>query len=84
MQNEKKNRLLIESVKYITGNQKKLKIKGPTKFVEAYNKAIRASRNLYEALHSESITISDIESLVENKNQAAQIFKKVTGTVWPF
>lgn len=84
MRNEKKNRLLIESVKYITGNQKKLKIKGPTPYVKAYNKAIRASRNLYEALHADDVSIHKIEKLVENKNRAARLFKKVTGSVWPF
>ena len=84
MRNEKKNRLLIESVKYITGNQKKIKIKGPTKFVQAYSSAIRASKSLYEALQLDDTSIRKIEKLVENKKNAAKLFKKVTGSVWPF
>jgi len=84
MQNEKRNRLLIESVRYITGNQKKLKVKGPSRFIQAYDKAIKASRALYEELHKNDPSMKTIDTLVENKNKAAQAFKKITGSVWPF
>jgi len=84
MRNEKKNRLLIESVRYITGNQKNLKVKGPTPFVNAYKEAIKASRNLYEALHNDKSSLKDIETLVEIRNKAGIKFQKITGTRWPF
>lgn len=84
MRNEKKNRLLIESVRYITGNQSKIKVHGPTRFVEAYGEVIRASKKLYEALHSDNVQMKTVEKLVERKNQAAAKFKSVTGSVWPF
>jgi hypothetical protein len=84
MRNEKKNRLLIESVRYITGNQKSLKVQGPTNFVKAYQTAVKASRALYEGIYKKDASVKEIEKLVEAKNLAAKQFRKITGSVWPF
>jgi len=84
MHNEKKNRLMMETVRYITGNQKSLKVNGPTTFVSAYKEAVKASRKLYETLYREDVSLKEVEKLVEAKNKAAKNFHKVTGSVWPF
>lgn len=80
----KKQRLMIESIRYITGNQPSLKIQGPTKYVKAYKAAVRASRNLYENLQQGDITLEEIEKSVQKKNRAALEFRNLTGTNWPF
>lgn len=84
MNNQKKNRLMMETVRYITGNQPKLRVNGPTKFVDAYKNVVLASKKLYLRLHENDASLSEIEKLVENKNIAAKHFYDVTGSIWPF
>jgi|TARA_R110001592_G_scaffold157615_1_gene388472 hypothetical protein len=79
----KKQRLIIESIRYITGNQKSVKIQGKTIEVKAFQKVLNASRNLYENLQQKNAKLAEIEKLVEVKNQAAKAFKKITGKTWP-
>ena len=79
----KRQRLLIESIRYITGNQKSVKLKGKPAELQAYTKVLNASRALYENLQFENVRLSKIEELVAKKNQAAKEFKKITGKSWP-
>ena len=79
----KKQRLIIESIRYITGNQKSVKIQGKANEVKAFQKVLNASRNLYENLQQKNAKLAEIEKLVEVKNQAAKVFKKITGKTWP-
>ena len=81
---KKKQKLMIESIKYITGNQKSMKIQGPTKQVKAFQRVLKASRNLYETLQRENVRLKQIENLVAVKNKAAQQYFLVTGSKWPF
>jgi len=79
----KRQRLLIESIRYITGNQKSVKLKGKPDELQAFQKVLNASRELYENLQRKDIRLQKIEALVAKKNQAAKQFKKITGKSWP-
>ena len=79
----KKQRIIIESIGYITGNQKSVRIKGlPTEMV-AYKAVLKASKHLYESLQRKDARLSEIEALVAKKNRAAERFRRVTGHSWP-
>lgn len=75
---------MIESIKYITGNRKSLKIQGPTKIITAFQSALKASRNLYKSLQNEGTDLLTIESLVRKKSSAAKEYFKISGSKWPF
>ena len=79
----KKQKLLIESVRYITGLQPSVKLKGNTKELRAFQQLLNASRKLYESLNDKSVSLKEIERLVENKKKAARRFEKITGETWP-
>ena len=79
----KKQELIIESIRYITGNQKSVKIKGKPLEVKAFQKVLNASRKLYENLQRENVNLKEIENLVAQKNKAAKEFRKITGRCWP-
>ena len=79
----KRQRVLIESIRYITGNQGSVKIKGKPEEVKAFQKVLNASKKLYENLQREDVRLSDIEKLVADKNRAAKAFRKITGRSWP-
>ena len=80
----KRQRIIIESIRYITGNQKSVKIKGKTKELVLFKKALNASKKLYESLQKENVRLEEIERLVAEKNNAAKAFVKETGQAWPF
>ena len=79
----KKQKLLIESVRYITGLQPSVKLKGNTKELRAFQQLLNASRKLYESLNDKSVSLKEIEKLVENKKKATKRFEKITGETWP-
>ena len=79
----KKQRLIIESIRYITGHQSSVKIKGDMKELKVFRNVLNTSKKLYEALQSKNARLKTIEKLVENKNKAAAEFKRVTGQSWP-
>ena len=79
----KKQRLIIESIRYITGLQPSVKIKGKPQELRAFQKVLNASRNLYESLHDRSVNLKQIEKLVEIKKRATIRFEKITGQTWP-
>ena len=79
----KRQRIIIESIRYITGNQKSVKLKGKISEMTAYRGVLRASKRLYESLQRDDVKLSEIERLVAKKNRAAMRFKKVTGQSWP-
>ena len=79
----KKQRILIESIRYITGHQKSIKVKGKPTDMVVYKDVLKASKRLYEALQRKNVRLSHIEDLVQKKNRAAKRFRKVTGHAWP-
>ena len=79
----KKERLIIESIKYITGNQKSVKLKGKPEELVAFRNVLNASRELYENLQRNDVRLQEIENLVRKKNLAAKEFKILTGRSWP-
>lgn len=79
----KRQRIIIESIRYITGNQKSVKLKGKISEMTAYRGVLRASKRLYESLQRNDVKLSEIERLVAEKNRAAMRFKKATGQSWP-
>ena len=80
----KKQRLIIESIRYITGNQKSVKIKGKNKEMILFKRALNASKKLYESLQKENVRLEEIERLVAEKNDAAKAFIEESGQAWPF
>ena len=79
----KRQRIIIESIRYITGNQKSVKIKGTLTEMNAYRDVLKASKKLYETLQRKDARLNEIERLVAKKNRAAIRFKKATGKSWP-
>ena len=79
----KRQRIIIESIRYITGNQKSVNIKGTLPEMNAYRDVLKASKKLYETLQRKDARLSEIERLVAKKNRAALRFKKATGKSWP-
>ena len=79
----KKQRLLIEAVRYITGAQSSMKLKGDSEELRAFRKVLNASRKLYESLHDKNVSLKKIEQLVENKKRATRAFENLTGETWP-
>ena len=79
----KRQRIIIESIRYITGHQKSVKMKGKISEMAAYRGVLRASKRLYEGLQKKNVGLNEIERLVARKNRAAERFKKVTGQSWP-
>lgn len=79
----KRQRIIIESIRYITGNQKSVKIKGKLSEMSAYRGVLRASKKLYESLQSRDVRLEEIERLVARKNRAAERFRRATGQSWP-
>ena len=73
----KRQRVLIESIRYITGNQGSVKIKGKPEEVKAFQNVLNASKKLYENLQREDVRLSDIEKLVADKNRAAKHFVRL-------
>ncbi len=78
-----KKSLIKESALFITGHQKNVKVKGQKERVKAYLDVLVASRDLYEALQQENITLNEIKILVEKKKDLSQKYKKKTNTDWP-
>jgi hypothetical protein len=42
-----------------------------------------ASRDLYEALHQENVTLNEVKELSAKKNKLAKIYKAQTEKDWP-
>lgn len=78
-----KKSLIKESALFITGHQKNVKIKGSKEKVKAYLDVLIASRDLYEALNQENVTLKEIKTLVEKKKDLSQKYKNKTNTDWP-
>ena len=79
----KRQKLLIESIRYITGNQKSVKLKGKSSELLAFQNVLKASKKLYETLQSPEANLQKVEQLVAVKNKAAKQFREVTGQSWP-
>ena len=79
----KKQRLIIESIRYITGHQKSVKIQGDAAELVAYKEVLNASKNLYETLQRKNVDLKEIERLVDIKKRASLKFKHATGKAWP-
>ena len=77
-----KKSLLKESVMFVTGRKKEFDVHGPKQKVSAFLNVLIASRDLYEALHTENVTLAEIKSLIENKSILEKQYKSVTGKDW--
>ena len=80
----KKQRLIIESIRYITGHQDSVKMRGNSKRLSIYKKALNASRKLYENLQNENVNLKQVEKLVQEKNRWAKLWVEETSAEWPF
>ena len=77
-----KKSLLKESVMFVTGRKKEFDVQGPKQKVSAFLNVLIASRDLYEALHTENVTLTEIKSLIENKSILEKQYKSATGKDW--
>ena len=75
--------LMKESVLFITGRRKNLKLNGPRNEIKAYLNVLRSSKNLYEALEDKNAKFSEITKLISEKNNYAKKFYIETGVIWP-
>ena len=55
----KKQRLLIESIRYITGTQDSVKVQGEPKELAAFRKVLNASKTLYESLQNPNVKLKE-------------------------
>tara|TARA_B100000405_G_C16354633_1_gene289348 strand:+ start:199 stop:447 length:249 start_codon:yes stop_codon:yes gene_type:complete len=82
MENKGSKKLLAASAAYIMGMSPRVKIKGTESKLEAYNKVLNSSKELYENL------IKGDESLISDslnkKKHYSKKFKKEFGWAWPF
>lgn len=67
---------------YVLGEAAMPVLRGDDEQIEATVAAIRASRELYEALKSERTTLVSAGVLLERKSAAATKFEKLTGIRW--
>lgn len=74
--------LNVSIARYIIGEQAGISITGSKERVDAFCNAARHSKNLYEALNSESASLKDILLLIQKKKDSARRFKDVTGLSW--
>ena len=77
-----KKSLIKQSVLFVTGNQRNVKVEGSKEKVSAYLNVLLASRDLYEALNQENVTLLEIKRLVENKKKHAIVYKTKTNKDW--
>lgn len=68
---------------FVTGRRKQLNVNGPKEKVQAFLNVLVASRDLYEALHQENVTLQEIKDLSKKKNKLAKIYKAQTEKDWP-
>lgn len=68
---------------FVTGRRKQLNVNGPKQKVEAFLNVLVASRDLYEALHQDNVTLNEIKALTKNKDKLANSYKAKTGKHWP-
>ena len=71
------------SAAYILGLRPIVEIKGSREEINAYKNALNSSKTLYEALEAED-SLNSIDQKLKEKKSAANRFKVVTGTSWPF
>ena len=77
-----KKSLIKESVLFITGRKKNVKVEGPKSKVEAFMNVLIASKDLYEALNQEDVSLKEIRHLVENKKNLSIVYTEKTGKDW--
>ena len=78
-----KKSLLKESVMFVTGRRKDLRVNGPKKIVEAFLNVLVASKDLYEAIEEKNVTMRELSTMIEHKEELASVFKEKTGKEWP-
>ena len=72
----------ISVARYIMGLDSGVSIKGSQEKVDAFCDIARKSRNLYEALNSDSANLDEVLSLIQKKKESSRRFKEVTGVSW--
>jgi len=70
------------AAKYILGEKSEVNLRASRKEVTAIKEALVASKNLYETLNREDVTLDEVRESVSKKRAAAQKFKKATGKFW--
>jgi hypothetical protein len=73
--------LMKACAKYILGESANVKLKGSPETLEAFQRVLSASRDLYSALH-EKRSLKEIRDLLEKKKSAAASFRSSTGLLW--
>ena len=78
-----KKSLLKESVMFVTGRRKDLRVNGPKRMVEAFLNVLVASKDLYEAIEEKNVSMKELVTLIEHKEELASVYKSKTGKDWP-
>ncbi len=76
-------KILGASAAYILGLRPLVEVKGTKEEIKAFEKVLVSSKALYESLEGED-TLDRVDIKLKNKKTAAQEFKAITGTLWPF
>lgn len=74
---------LASAVAWVTGRSTHLKIKGTPEEVDVITAALHATKDLFDALALEDITIEEVVQKLNIKNARASDFEALTGTRWP-
>lgn len=73
--------LMKACAKYILGEASGVKLKGSPETLEAFQRVLFASRDLYSALQQRR-SLEEIRDLLRKKKSAADSFRSVTGLKW--
>ena len=76
-------KLLVESIKYITGKTESVSITSSPAKVRAYREVLSATKSLYEALGQREANLKIVSKLISKKKEAAKNYQKVVGETWP-
>jgi len=76
-------KLLVESIKYITGKTESVSITSSPAKARAYREVLSASKSLYEALGQREANLKIVSNLILKKKEAAKNYQKVVGKAWP-
>jgi hypothetical protein len=67
---------------HILGLGVNTQVRGTSEKVRATQHVMHASKKLYEALHDDSITLSEVRRLLADKRLKATEFERLTGISW--
>lgn len=74
---------LASAVAWVTGRSTHLKIKGTQEEVDVITAALRATKDVLDALNNPEVTVETVIEKLNMKNSCGKDFERVTGMPWP-